>query len=108
MAKEQQPRTFEEYNFQEFLKTKQENDTLKNENEELKGYVNDLLTQDKELIKLCKQVANIITCEKEDDDSCKTIRVGGNFAGLVFDDDIKYAPLVKFLDLIKAIPTREE
>ena len=50
----------------------------------------------------------VITCEKEDDDSCKTIRVGGNFAGLVFDDDIKYAPLVKFLDLIKAIPTREE
>ena len=106
---QKEPRTFEEYNFQEFLKTKQENETLKNTNKELQNQVDFLTQSQTDLIKLCKQVASIITIEKEDEKKAyKTIKVGGQYGTLYFDDDIKYQPLEKFLEIMSAIPSREK
>ena len=108
MEKTTQPKNFEEYNFQEFMKTKQENETLKNENQDLKEHIEFLMESQKNLITLCKQVANLISIKNEDEaKNYKTIRVGGAYCDIMFKDDPKYVPLAKFLEIINAIPVRE-
>ena len=83
------------------------NDIL-NENVELKKYNEFLMENQKNLITLCKQVANLISITDEDEaKNYKTIRVGGAYCDIMFKDDPKYVPLAKFLEIINAIPVRE-
>ena len=110
MEKTNEPRTFEEYNFQEFLKTKKENDTLKNELEEKQEQIEDLQEQHKYLLDLVKVALSKASVKVDD---YNTVYVHDNFVGLYNKDNIEeeeqdLVALAKLIALTKAIPEREE
>lgn len=103
------PKTFEEYNFQEFLKTKQENETLKNElklsqqeNEEITNKLNDIRD-------LLKEALTNARVEKE---RYLMVYVNDSFVGLyneynVNDKELPLLALTRLIELVNAIPSRE-
>jgi len=103
------PKNFEEYNFQEFLKAKQENDTLKNklkllkqENEEITNKLNDI----RDLVKVALTNARV---EKE---RYLMVYVNDSFVGLYDDEkpldkDLPLLALTRLIEIVNAIPSRE-
>ena len=67
MSKTQnEPKIFEEYNFQEFLKLKKENEELKTQNNVLMKRHNEVIRKAEEPKELLKQLASLLTIEKSE------------------------------------------
>lgn len=73
MAQNNEPRNFEEYNFQEFLKLKRENETLKKENKELSDERDTLVAYSKDLLEIVKGIANSITIKIDSNGNFKSV-----------------------------------
>lgn len=67
MSKTQnEPKTFEEYNFQEFLKLKKENEDLKTQNSVLIKRHSEMIRKAEEPKELLKKLASLFTIEKSE------------------------------------------
>lgn len=118
MAQEKAPRTFEEYNFQEFLKMKEENETLEIENKELKE-MNELDNEThKKLFDLVKSALAMSNIEVEGD--LVSVYICERYIGL-FDKEREVSfskngeqersclkALAELITLFHDIPNREE
>lgn len=99
---EKTPRTFEEYNFQEFMKLKKENQELKDKNEALDSEMQ-LIKEECRFIKdLVKEALKNSRVEK--DESLTHVYVEDRFIGLYVNDletDNKLKTLEQLINLAK-------
>lgn len=109
MANNNEPRTFEEYNFQEFLKMKKENETLKNDIKQWESDSLVLITKYQELWDLVKVAFVNSRVEQE---NYTNVYINGNFVGLfnqdkVEDNEQNLVALAKLIKKVNALPKRE-
>ena len=109
MANNNEPRTFEEYNFQEFLKMKKENKTLKNDIKQWESDSLVLITKYQELWDLVKVAFVNSRVEQE---NYTNVYINGNFVGLfnqdkVEDNEQNLVALAKLIKKVNALPKRE-
>lgn len=110
MAQTTEPRTFEEYNFQEFLKTKKENDALKNENKQLQDDCDVIAQKYQDLLDLVKVAFSNARVEE---DIYTNVYINGNFVGLFDKEDERdmknnLVALSRLINKVQAIPSRVE
>lgn len=111
MAQTNEPRTFEEYNFQEFLKMKKENDSLKNnikDMQEQMDFVERNHTHILDLLKLALSNARV-----EEETTYTKLYVNDDFVGLfnpnfIEDSDHILMALESLIRIVHALPQREE
>ena len=80
MSKTQnEPKTFEEYNFQEFLKLKKENEELKTQNNVLIKRHSEVTRKAEEPKELLKQLASLFTIEKSERSELRHVNFDGHY-----------------------------
>ena len=104
------PKTFEEYNFQEFLKAKEEVAGLKAEIKDMQEQMDILAKHHQDIIDLVKKA---LKYGRVDDDSYVNIYLADRFVGLynkdaVEDNEQWLVALKVLIQLVNHLPTREE
>lgn len=107
-----EPRTFEEYNFQEFLKMKKVNDTLKKENQQLQDDCDMVAQKQQDLLNLCSKAFKGGEVEIKDS-GLISVYLKDKYIGCYFESDSDsdketLSTIRTLIEMFNAIPQREE
>ena len=107
--------TSDQYVVQELLTTKKELASVENELKQVKVENETLTTHTNQVVKLGKAIAQLVEFREKDTSCYTSVYINGSYCGLydptssdLSDKEKAFVQLKELIDLVKAIPEREE
>ena len=99
----------EEYVLQQLEEKEKECEALKRNYAELEDQFNFADNKLNEVLGLLKDFARLVEIKPSENDTAKgMVYVDGTFVAFIWHNETKYEPLIKLLEIVNAIPSREQ